>query len=190
MLLGNRRLRVRREGTLRNGRLRLSLTGGEWRVRRLELTPALADGALAYEVGFKEGRAHGWKGSPAGDGLRATRRARLGGSVWADIEGKKGGSAAPLFTVTDGMRLALAFRVNRVFDLKVRLEASRGRNYAFRLSGRAPERRWTALTVPLSDFRIDGGESPPPAGTAVTGLAIGAEGERPELTLSLVRVIK
>jgi len=189
MLLGDRELKVRREGTLRNGRVRFSLAGGVWRIRGLEVTPALGDGAVAYEAGFGGGESHGWEGKASEEGLRATGRRDGTGSVWAALAGKRNGSAQTLFIVTGGMRVALAFRVNRVFDLKMRLESSAGESYAFRLSGRAPERRWTALTVPLADFR-NNGDKPPPAGTVVTGLAVGAEGERPELTLSLERVLE
>ncbi len=189
ILLGDRELKVRREGTLRNGRIRFSLAGGVWRIRGLEVRPSLGDGAVAYEAGFGGGESHGWEGKASGEGLRAAGRRDGTGSVWASLAGDESGSARTLFTVTGKMRVALAFRVNRVFDLKMRLVSLAGESYAFRLSGRAPERRWTALTVPLADFR-NKGDKPPPAGTAVTGLAVGAEGERPELTLSLVRVIK
>ncbi|MHC4505225.1 MAG: hypothetical protein ACYTFI_18125, partial [Planctomycetota bacterium] len=189
MLLGDRELEVRREGTLRNGRVRFSPAGGVWRIRGLEVTPALGDGTVAYEAGFGGGESHGWEGKASREGLHATGRRDGTGSVWAALTGKRNGSAQTLFSFTDGMRVALAFRVNRVFDLKMRLESPAGESYAFRLSGRAPERRWTALTVPLADFRGKG-EKPPPAGTVVTGLAVGAEGERPELTLGLVRVIE
>jgi serine/threonine-protein kinase len=194
-------LAAERTGRLSHGRVTFSFEGGVWRMRRLSVLPVLADGEAVYEVGFDRDEPHGWKGRVVrtsvgpdlpGDARKtslAAVRAPGEWGAWASVEGEGiGVDRKPLFKLADGMRLALAFRGDLMTELKSRLVAG-GRTYELRLSGRPPQRQWTALTVPLADFRSEAGESPP-AGADVTALSIGAPGAQPELLISLVRLVR
>jgi len=183
------------EGDLHNGRVRLALTGGTWRVRNVQVVPILADGRteddLAYEVGFADGDAHGWSGDLLADGLAARKSADAPPGAWARSGSPAGGRV--LFKVTEGMRLALAFRANDALALRAMLFVEGGGEFLFRLSGRPPEGGWTALTVPLGDFRAgasSSGRDRPAVGAAVEALAFGVDGPHAQLVVSLVRVIK
>jgi hypothetical protein len=186
--LDGRSLAAERAGRLSHGRVTFSFEGGVWRMRRLNVLPALADGEVVYEAGFEGAEPHGWTGRAAKTSLAAVRVPGEWG-VWAVVEGEGiGVDRKPLFKLADGMRLAFAFRGDLMAELRSRLVAG-GRTYELRLSGRPPQRQWTALTVPFADFRSEAGE-PPPAGADVTALSIGAPGAQPELLISLVRVVR
>jgi len=182
--LDGRPLRVRRQGTLSHGRVRFSLHGGVWRLRDIRVTPLLAEGRPAYAVALGRGNSHRWSGRQLDDSVAAVRRGQSGHS-WLDLPG--GGD---VFEISAGMRLAIAFIARGASSLEARLVARGGDVYSFRLSGRPSEGLWTALSVPLDDFRSSDGHPPRP-GTAIRGMSLGAEGpDDLELAVSLVRVVR
>jgi hypothetical protein len=180
---GGKPLRSKANGPLRNGRVGISLEGGEWTIRSLDVTPLLVKGDPAYEVVFEDGGGREWIGKRLSSGLQAVKRPSSR-DKWLELLGGQ-----DVFDITDGMRLGFAYRADHVVALIARVMITGGEIYRFRLSGQPPRKKWTALTVPLSDFRNEEGASPP-IGATVRSIGVGARGpEDASLIVSVLRLV-
>ena len=180
---GGKEIEARPSGPLRHGRIGISLDGGEWSVRSLEVTPLLIKGEAAYEATFDDGGGRDWSGKRVTSGLAAVTKP-ASRHKWAELLGGQ-----DVFDITEGMRLGFAYRADHVSGLVARVMVKGGEIYRFRLSGRPPARKWTALTIPMSNFHNEEGASPP-AGTTVRSIGIGAEGPADaSLVVSVLRLV-
>jgi hypothetical protein len=171
-------------GPLRHGRIGISLEGGTWSIRSLEVTPLLIKGEAAYEALFDDGGGRDWSGRRVSTGLAAVDKP-ASRHKWAELLGGQ-----DVFDITEGMRLGFAYRADHVRGLVARVMVKGGEIYTFRLSGKPPAKKWTALTIPMTDFRNEAGE-PPPAGVTVRSIGIGADGPADaSLVVSVLRLVK